>query len=184
MLRTLTAVLLGAGVAAAAPVPKAPPPPAPKAGTTLQLSTAKMSGENIQITQMYDQVTYVSVQETIEQNGQQVVVTRAVPQVRQVAQTYQMALKGVKASTADGKEISEEDLAKKLADTTAVVQVPANFDPEWKKLFTDDVIFLQPGNAGVVRPGVIRGGPAILPAVPPGGGPVLQPLPVPVPIGK
>jgi hypothetical protein len=184
MIPTLTVALLAAGVAAAAPVPKAAPAPAPKAGTTLQLATAKMSGETIQVTQMYDQVTYVQVQETIEQNGQQVVVTKAVPQVRQVAQTYQMTLKGTKATTADGKEISEEDLAKKLADTTAVVQVPAGFDAEWKKLFNDDVIFLEGPRGAVGRPGIIRGGPAILPVIPPNPGGGVAPLPVPLPIEK
>lgn len=183
MTRTLLAAAVATAVAAAAtaaPVPKTPPAPAPKAGGSLQLATAKMNGELIQITQMYDQTVYTQVTETVEQNGQQVTVTKMVPQTKQVAQTYQMTLKGTKATTADGKEVSEEDLAKKLADTAAVVQVPAGFDPEWKKLFADDVIFLEQSNRVIGRPGggVIR--PVPLP-VNPGG---VAPAPAPLPIEK
>lgn len=173
------AVALGVvGIAAAAPVPKAAPAPAPKAGATLQLATAKMSGEVIQMTLLYDSM----VSKVVVQNGRQVVVTETV----KTPVTQQIVLKGTKATTADGKEISEEDLAKKLADPTAVVQVPAGFDPEWKKLFADDVIFLEPArNAGIGRPGVIirPGGPAVLPVIPvnPGG---VVPLPAPLPIEK
>lgn len=174
MTRTLTAVLLAAGVAAAAPVPKSTPAPAPKAGTTLQLATAKLNGEVIQVTMMYD--SFVS--KVVVQNGQQTVVTETV----KTPITQQYMLKGTKATAADGKEISEEDLAKRLADATAVVQVPAGFDPEWMKLFADDVIFLEAPRGAVGRPGVIRpGGPAILPVIPANpGGPAILPVPLPI----
>lgn len=157
---------LSLGVAVAAPVPKTPPPPAPKASATAQLSTAKMNGEYIQITQSVTVTEYISVNEVIEQNGQNVTITKAVPRQRQVESTYQMTVKGTKASTAGGKEISEEDLPKKLGEGVSVVQVPAGFDPEWKKLFADDVIFLEPIGNG-------PGGRAVMPALP--GGVVVQP---------
>lgn len=189
--RLLTAAVLCTAAAYAAPVPKAPPPPAPKTSANLQLGTAKMNGELIQITQTVDQISYVMVQEVVDQNGQQVTVTKQVPQTRQVQQVYNMTLKGTKASTADGKEIAEEDLAKKLADSTAVVRCYQAFDPEWKKLFADDVIFLEPNNVGVVRPGFPGGGVRPLPApLPPGGGfgggiiiekDVILPVPAPLP---
>lgn len=186
MTRTLLAAAVAVAVAAAAtaaPVPKTPPAPAPKAGASVQLASAKLNGEVIQITLTYDQTVSVPVTETVEQNGQQVTVTKLVQQTKQVSYMNQMPLKGTKATTADGKEVSEEDLAKKLADTTAVVQVPTGFDPEWKKLFADDVIFLEPAkNVGVIgRPGggIVR--PVPLP-VNPGG---VAPAPVPpAPIEK
>ena len=116
--KLLAAAALTAAAATAAPVPKAPPPPAPKTSASLQLATAKMSGEFIQITQTVDVMTVSTVTETITQNGQQVTITKAVPKLVQQQQTYSMAAKGMKATTAAGKEISEEDLVKKLADPT------------------------------------------------------------------
>lgn len=166
----LAAAALSVGVAAAAPVPKTTPAPAPKAPATLTLASAKMNGQFIQITRSVDVTEYISVQEVIEQNGQQVTITKAVPRMKQVQQTYQMTLQGTKASTSDGKEISDDDLAKKLGDGAAVVQAPANLDPEWKKLFADDVIFLEPkvvarpGGVGVGGGiGVAPSGPALVP---------------------
>lgn len=159
---------LSVGVAVAAPVPKTAPPPAPKTGATVQLATAKVTGEAIVVTHAVNQMVAVPVTETIVQNGQQVTVTKYVTQTVQSQQTYQMTLKGTKASTADGKEIAADDLAKKLGDGAAVVQVPVGFDPEWRKLFADDVVFLEPAWNG--PPG------GLLP-----GGPVARPLPAPLP---
>ena len=102
-------------------------------------------------------------------------ITKMVTQTRQREFSYQMPLTGLKASTADGKEISGDDLEKKLADPTAVVQVQPGFDPEWKKLFADDVIFLEAGRN--VLPGVGGPGGALRPIAPalPGGGPAALP---------
>lgn len=180
------AAALSVGVAVAAPVPKTTPAPAPKAPATLTLATAKMNGQFIQITRTMDVPVSVVVQEVIEQNGQQVTVNKVVTQMRQQQQVYQMTVQGTKASTPDGKEISDEDLAKKLGDGAAVVQAPANLDPEWKKLFADDVIFLEP--KVVARPGgvgigggigVVPGGPAVLPVQPPA---VIEVVPLPPPL--
>ena len=198
MIRRLFATPLAAlsvGVAVAAPVPKAPPAPAPKTSATLTLATAKMNGQFIQITRTVDVPVSVVVQEVIEQNGQKVTVNKKVTQMRQ-QQTYQMTVQGTMASTADGKEISDDDLTKKLSDGAAIVQAPANLDPEWKKLFADDVIFLEP--KAVARPGgvgigggivVVPGGPAVLPGQPPVQVQILPvapppPPPPPLPVEK
>jgi hypothetical protein len=162
------AAALSVGVAAAAPVPKTAPPPAPKTGATVQLATAKVSGEMIVLTATTSQMVAVPVTETIVQNGQQITVTKYVTETRHVPVTMQMVLKGTKASTADGKEIAEDDLAKKLGEGGAVVQVPVGFDPEWRKLFADDVVFLEPNlnrgpGGGLLAPPVARP----LPALPP-----------------
>jgi hypothetical protein len=170
MPRRLYAVVaaLSVGMAVAAPVPKTAPPPAPKTGATVQLSTAKVSGEMIVLTATTTQMVAVPVAETIVQNGQQVTITKYVTETRHVPVTMQMMLKGTKASTADGTEIGEDDLAKKLGDGAAVVQVPMGFDPEWRKLFADDVVFLEAKNN--LPPG------AVMP-----GGLLAQPLPAPLP---
>ncbi|MFY7951181.1 MAG: hypothetical protein ACOVT5_01620 [Armatimonadaceae bacterium] len=185
MIRCLTALALTAALATAAPVPKAPPAPAPKTSASLTLATAKVSGQMIQVTQTVSTITYVVVPLVRVVNGQNVTVMTQEPKMQQVTQTYQMALKGIKASTADGKEVGEDDLAKKLGDGGPVVQVPANMDPEWKKLFADDVIFLEP--PVMSGPGRFpNGGQAILPALPPGQVEIipLPPPPVLVPVEK
>lgn len=188
MTRILAAALLCAGVAAAAPVPKAPPAPAPKASASLTLATAKVSGQMIQVTSSVTLMEAVVQPEVVNQNGQAVTINKVVTRARQIPQTYQMPLQGIKATTADGKEVGEDELAKKLGDGGPVVQAPANMDPEWKKLFADDVIFLEPPvMSGPGRfPG---GGPAILPALPalPPGQVEIVPLPPPpvlVPVEK
>ena len=188
------AAVLSVGVAVAAPVPKAPPQPTPKAAATVTLATAKVNGQFLQITSSVTVMETVIQQEVVEQGGKQVTIAKAVVQPRQVQQIYQMTLQGTKATTADGKEIAEEDLVKKLGDGAAVVQVNGTLDPEWKKLFADDVIFLEP-NRGGVKPGfgggigVVPGGPAILPAQPPIQVEILPvapppPPPPPLPVEK
>jgi hypothetical protein len=171
------AAALSVGVAVAAPVPKAPPAPAPKASATLTLATAKMNGQFIQITSSVTVMETAMQQEVVVQDGQQVTIAKPVIRSRQVQQTYQMTVQGTKATTADGKELSDDDLAKKLGDGAAVVQAPANLDPEWKKLFANDVIFLEP--KAVARPGGVGfgGGIGVAP-----GGPVVMPAPALVPI--
>jgi hypothetical protein len=179
--RSLAVAALIVGVASAAPVPKAPPPPSPKSGATIQLATAKVNGEAIQISQQVSLMEVVMVPEVVQQNGQQVTVYKQQVVQRQMPQTVQMPLKGTKASTADGKEIAEDDLAKKLGDGAAVVQVPPGFDPEWKKVFADDVIFLEANPAAL--PGGGRLAPLPAPAFP-GGGPVPVPAVAPPAIEK
>lgn len=186
------AAFLGGAVAAAAPVPKSPPPPAPKTNATFQLGIAKTNGEMIQLTYSMDQsiATTVAVEKVID--GKNVTVTEVQYQTRTVPVTMNLSAKAVKATTADGKELDSEDLSKALANGAAVVRTYTAFDPEWKKLFTDDVIFLDTtvranaigGAGGFVRPAVIRPLPAPLP-VAPALPPVIEKFePAPVPVEK
>jgi hypothetical protein len=100
--------------------------------------------------------------------------------------TYQ--LDGVKVTTGDGKELTGDDLTKKLAEPVAAVRSATPFDAEWRKLFADDVLFVElvrplgggvinPPGGGVVRPLPIR--PGIRPALPP-----VEELPVEKPVEK
>ncbi len=180
MTRVLLAALVAAGGAAAAPVPKAPPPPNPKAGATFQLSAAKSVGNGqLELSSTVTVMRTVAVTENRAVGGQQVQVTFMKQVPEQVAMTTRVVLTGVTATTADGKELDEDALAKRLGDGGAVVQVPAGFDPEWRKVFSDDVVFLElKATAGVPRAG--RVAPAVLrPAlIPP---PALPPPPPPPP---
>jgi hypothetical protein len=170
--RTVVAVAVLTAAALAAPVPKGPTPPAPKSGATVTLATAKLNGEMIQVSQYASVMEVVMVPEVVQQGGEKVTVYRQQFVTKQVPVTTQMTLKGTKVTTADGKELEGDDLAKKFGDGAAVVQVPPGFDPEWRKLFADDVLFLEPSG---VRGG-FGGVPAVLPAVPP---PAIAPLPAP-----
>ena len=190
--RSVVAVGLLTAAALAAPVPKGPPPPAPKSGTTVTLATAKLNGETIQVSQSVSVTEVVMVPEVVQQGGEQVTIYKQQFAMRQVPVTTQMMVKGTKVTTADGKEVAADDLAKKFGDGAAVVTVQPGFDPEWRKLFADDVLFLEPTNArgGGFGPGFPGGGPVILPVAPPPpppGGvppPAIAPLPaqaVPLP---
>ena len=169
------AAILGSAAAFAAPVPKSPPPPAPKTNASLQLGTAKMNGEMIQFSYTVDQTVAMTVSRLEAIKGENITVTAVEYQTKTVPVSMNLNAKAIKATTADGKELSEEDLAKKLTDGAAVVRVYTAFDPEWKRLFADDVIFLdatanvRPG--GVIRPGVVRPLPAPLP---PGLPPIIE----------
>lgn len=177
MTRTLMVTLLAASVSGAAPVPKGPPPPNPKTSANLALGTAKMAG-NGQIEFQSVQMSYraVPVTETVTVNGQQVTVTRTVAQPQATTTTYRLAVAGTKATGADGKEIDADELARRLGDGGAAVRVVGTMDPEWRKLFADDVVFLEASGvstlpaAGVnIRPGVIQAlpiRPAIAPPLP------------------
>jgi hypothetical protein len=156
MLRVMLAALVAAGATfplTAAPVPKAPPPPAPKAGATFTLSVAKSAGGGLlelSTTAAVSKAITVNTNEVV--NGQQVQVTRTQYVTENVPVARRITLTGTKATTADGKELDEDALAKRLGDGGAVVQVPAGFDPEWRKLFTDDVVFLETKAAAGVAP--------------------------------
>ena len=159
MLRALSLVAAVGGLAVAAPVPKAPPPPAPKTSANLTLGTATLNGQLIRIT--YDAPPLAVVNPAV---------------VRPPTRTMSVSLAMVKVTTADGTELTGDDLTKKLADGPAVARSTVALDPEWRKLFADDVLFIEPsgkpaapgavlpGGGAVIRPGVIR--PA-LPVVPP-----------------
>jgi hypothetical protein len=171
MTRFLFTVLFASStVAVAAPVPKAPPPPNPKSPALLSLATAKVNGQHLQITDAVQMTTYVQTVKMV--NGQQVV--EATPTIQVRTQTYQMALTSTKATTADGKELDADALTKKLGDGGAVVRCLQTIDPEWRKLFADDVIFLEPHPTVTA----IGRGPIALPAVQVAPA-VIRPLPAP-----
>jgi hypothetical protein len=174
MLRALLLTAAVGGLAVAAPVPKAPPPPAPKASANLTLGTASLNGQLIQI---------------VYEGPPAAVVGNPGAAVRPLVRRVSVNLATVKVTTADGTELTGDDLTKKLADSPAVARSTVAIDPEWKKLFADDVLFIEPngkpgvgfgppgggavapggnpfnpGGGAVIRPGVIR--PA-LPVVPP-----------------
>lgn len=157
MLRTLIVAVLAGGVAAAAPVPKTPPAPSPKAGATFLLGTAVVvDGKALQFSY------------TLQTSPVSTGIAPRPP--RPVTSNYQ--LDAVKVTTADGKELDGDDLAKRLSEPVAAVRCSGAFDAEWRKLFADDVLFVE---LIAVRPGggVIN---------PPGGG-VVRPLPVrPLPV--
>ncbi len=163
MLRALSLVAAVGGLAVAAPVPKAPPPPAPKTSANLTLGTGTLNGQLIQI-------TYPAPPVLLANPGANAAVNR--PATR----TMSVQLAAVKVTTADGTELTGDDLKKKLAEMPAVARSTVALDPEWRKLFADDMLFIEPsgkpaapgavlpGGGAVIRPGVIR--PA-LPVVPP-----------------
>lgn len=163
------AALLAASVAVAAPVPKAPPPPNPKSTANLYLASAKMSGANIELTQTQQSARARMVTETVEVNGVPTQVTKQIIEYTPTQVTMQMTTAGMKVTTADGKEVAADDIAKKIGDGAAVVRVIGTLDPEWRKMFADDVLFLEQGGAAgfVGRPGVVRVAPPVL--VPPPG---------------
>ncbi len=170
----LSAAFIGGAAACAAPVPKSPPPPAPKTNATFQLGVAKTNGELIQLTYSTEQTTATTVLVEKVIDGKNVTATQLEYQTRTVPVTMNLNAKSIKATTAGGKELDSEDLSKALANGAAVVRTYTAFDPEWKKLFADDVIFLDTtvkaigvgGAGGVIRPAVIRPLPAPLPAAP------------------
>ncbi len=161
MLRLLLAATLAGSVAVAAPVPKAPPGPDPKASANFTLGTGVIADN--------PRTGVKALRFTYEMPG----LVASDPLIGGVGRpprplTTSLQLTAIKVTTADGKELTGEDLEKKLAEAVPMVRSTVAFDAEWKKLFADDVLFLES-----VRPAVGGGG-VINPL--PGGG-VVRPLP-------
>lgn len=152
------ALLLTAGVASAAvaaPVPKATPAPTPKTPANLTLGTATLDGTRVKI-------TYDAPPAAIDP------LSSAPPRVgRPLTRTTSVLLASVKVTKADGTELTGDDLTKRLGESPAVARSVTAIDPEWKKLFADDVLFIEP-NGKAANP-FAPGGP---------GGAVIRPLPV------
>lgn len=156
MFRALFLAAATAGVAIAAPVPKAAPAPSPKESATFMLGTATSDGQTVKF-------SYVATTTTVF-NG----IGARAPIVRPAERTTNYQLARVKVTTADGKELTGDDLTKVLANPTAAVRSTTPFDAEWRKLFADDVVFIEMVRAG----GNAVGRPVI------GGGGVIRPLPI------
>lgn len=173
MLRALIVAGLVGGVAVAAPVPKAPPTPSPKSPAAFLLGTAVVLDQKGRGPVLRFSYTRESVASSVDP----AVGVPARPP-RPVNTSYM--LDGVKVTTADGKELTGDDLTKKLAEPVAAVRSATAFDAEWRKLFADDVLFVElvrPDGGGVVRP--VPGGGAN--PFNPGGG-VVRPLPIRPPL--
>jgi len=152
MFRAFVLAVSVGGLAVAAPVPKAPPAPSPKTPATLLLGTAVVDGPRLRIS--YDAPPLASA------------AVRGPGPGRATTRTALVTLEAVKVTTADGTELTGDDLTKRLAESPAVARSTTALDPEWKKLFAADVLFIEPNgkNAGVnpanpiapVAPGAIR----------------------------
>ena len=149
MIRALFVAASVGGLAVAAPVPKTAPAPAPQTPANLTLGTAALNNGMMRIT--YTAPPFASA--------------ARVNLPRQLTTSVQ--LESVKVTTADGKELTGDDLAKKLAESSAVARSTTAIDPEWKKFFADDVLFVEPS-----------GKPAVGVGVGVGGGAVIRPLPI------
>lgn len=191
MFRTLACVLLIASVAVAQeppkPLPPAPPgglpappvqpprppefpgPPAMPAmpGGMMLLNVVKVKVKDGGLVQQ--ETVMVPVQETVTVtevvNGQQVTKEVAVTKVVTKTMERTTKLKDLKASGADGKAISADDLEKKLKDGSTVVMVMGKLSDDQRKVFKDDTIFIEQG------PPVPPGPPGGLPGGPPKGPP-------------
>ncbi len=141
--RVLIATSLAVGGAVAAPVPKGPPPPNPKTGVMLDMAVAKSLGDGMLEVRGFRVITeYVPVTETLTVGGHRVQSTRLDSKIKQERMTYRVRAEWLKATTVDGKELDADVLAKKLGDGGPVVRAETGYDPEWRKVFADDVVFL------------------------------------------
>lgn len=170
MFRAFVLAVSVGGLAVAAPVPKTPPAPAPKTPANFILGTAVVEdspGAGKMLKFSYPRPAIAS--------------SVNLPPAALKPLTTSMQLAAVKVTTADGKELTGDDLEKALSGVVPAVRSTVAFDPEWKKLFADDVVFIEtvrvgvnpvaPGGAiapvvpGVIRPLVIRRGAIVEPPV-------------------
>lgn len=166
MLRAfLSAAVVGVGgLAVAAPVPKTAPAPAPQSSASFLLGTAVLAdapgGGGSVLKFSYENQSVAAA----NAGGRG-------PVARPVNLTYQFS--SVKVTTADGKELTGDDLTKALASAVPAVRSATAFDAEWRKLFADDVLFVElvrnvaaPGLGGAAGGAVVRPLPLVRPALP------------------
>lgn len=181
MFRSLL-VLAAGGVAVAAPVPKVDPGPAPKASAAFVLGTAVLDP-----TAATPRLKFTAPNPLAAAGALGLAEDDPLVRPRATERTSNITLTRVKVTTADGTELTGDDLSKRFGTPTAVVRSTVAFDPEWKKLFADDMLFLEPSGQAAVpgrnpfAPGVVNP----LPAVRPGGRivprvPPVEPDPPPV----
>lgn len=167
MLRALLLAACVGGFAVAAPVPKAASAPTPKTPATLTLGTATLDGTRVKI-------TYDAPPPAVDP------LSSVPPRVgRPTLRTTSVLLTSIKVTTAEGKELTGDDLAKKLGESPAVARSTTVIDPEWKKLFADDILFIEPNGKAANPFGPV--GPGANP-LNPGG--VIRPLPIRPAIGR
>ena len=143
----LLAVCVGFGgsSAVAAPVPKTSPPN-PKSAAAATLVVLK--GEPGPLAVSMPNIVYVTKTgtRTVEVDGRQQAVQYTYQEPVTVMTTIAVDTSKGKVTTADGKELSADDLRAKLKAGMPAVLLPAGqaFDPEWRKLFADGVVFVEP----------------------------------------
>lgn len=124
---------------------KEPAPLNPKAGSSFTLGHAKLKGESIEFTTTKQEFSQTAVKETVTKNGKPVEVVTLVEKLQKpVTQTNPQPLKVTIVTDSGGKELKGDELAKRLAEPVMAVNVYNGFDPEWRKLFPDDMIYLVP----------------------------------------
>jgi hypothetical protein len=172
-LRILTVLLLPAFVIAA-PLPKVAPAPAPKTSAEAIIGTLKLEANGM-MSFHYSGFRQKAVlaQETLTVlvDGKEVTstvnITKLVPEPSQLRMN--LPAKSNRITDVKGEAVPEDDLKKKLEGEVTVVRVMSQMDPEWRKFFADDVLFIEVGNLPVAR-GVAGPGGAL---------PVPPPIPLP-----
>jgi hypothetical protein len=93
-----------------------------------------------------------------------ITVTRVVPEPFPIKSSLNP--KTTRLTNTKGEAVAEDDLKKRLEQAVTVVRMVGPMEAEWRKFFTDDVLFLEAGPVAVPR-GMIGPAPAILPPPPP-----------------
>ena len=184
---TPTMFLTAALLLPAAPLPKATAASGP-APYILQLKAGTDGKVKLQVMRT-ETVKMMTATVTAGPNGQQIVqqVEKEIPQTKMVMVELE-ELKDLKASTADGKELSPKEAAAKIGNGTMVL-VSANgqkVDPAYTRMFKDEIVVLcSPDlvptanvNSRFGRTGVINDNPPIF--VNP---PIIEAVPFPAPGG-
>lgn len=123
---------------------KIAPQLSPKQGVTFFLEQGRMKGAAVEVVSVPVYYALTPVKETVVRDGKTVEVTTMVDkQQRGRPSPSQIQLKNATVTTADGKQLTGDELAKKLAEPVMMVRLPRRADPEWRKLFSDDVFFLE-----------------------------------------
>ena len=166
MLLPLLAMML------AAPLPKLPPPPSPKTTAEAILGTLRLDANGyMSFVYIGSQNKAVIAQELVTAivDGKPVVTTVNITKIIVEPAEIKMLVhpKAARATDVKGEVVSEDDLKTRLAKDITVVRLSMPLDPEWRKFFADDVLFLEYANVGLPRPGLVALPPAAPPLPPP-----------------
>ena len=148
---TLTGLLFCFGamlmLAVAAPLPKLTPAPTPKGGSDISIGILTLEDNTIVFKRDFlpSRVTMVQKVETELVDGKETVVTKPVVETTYTQDTIKQIIdfRSNRVTTTKGEVIAEEDLRKLLTAEITAVMIPSNADPEWRKFFTDDVLFIE-----------------------------------------
>ena len=151
MLLPLLAMML------AAPLPKLPPPPSPKTTAEAILGTLRLDANGyMSFVYIGSQNKAVIAQEQITTlvDGKPVVTTVNITKIIVEPAEIKMLVhpKAARATDVKGEVVSEDDLKTRLAKDITVVRLSTPLDPEWRKFFADDVLFLEANGGGMPRP--------------------------------